>query len=312
MLAGFAMPLLIAATIGFGVVSFNGQGGADRVPNCGLTAGWSIPGGGRVEASTLLDRVAGRAVVLLGERHDDAAHHRWQRDTLQALHQRRKQIVLGLEMFPRRVQPALDAWVRGELDETAFLRDSDWNNVWGFDAELYMDIFRYAREHRLPMRALNVDAALTSAVGRNGFDATVPHEREGVTQPARASARYTDWLGSIFRMHDLAGPPQALDVRRRSLDHFIEAQLVWDRAMAQGIRDALAEFPGALVVSLIGSGHLRHGDGVAHQLDDLGVGDHATLLPWDSRSDCRELVAGLADAVYAIEGDPLNRRRRTI
>lgn len=311
MLASLTMPLLIAATIGLGVVSF-GRAAPDEAPNCGLSAGWTIPGDGRIEASELLDEVARRAVVLLGERHDDDAHHRWQHETLQALHQRRAEIVLGLEMFPRRVQPALDAWVRGELDEAQFLRDSDWDNVWRFDAELYMDIFRYAREHRVPMRALNVEAAFTNAVGRNGFDSTAPHEREGVTRPAEASERYANWLGRIFRMHDFSVAADARGGERRTLGNFIEAQLVWDRAMAQAIRDALIEFPGALVVSLIGSGHLRHGHGVAHQLNDLGVSDHATLLPWDGRSDCRELVTGLADAVYAIDGDPYSRRRRAI
>lgn len=300
MSAGLAVSLIVAAALGVGIARFNTADIGDAPNDCGVSSGWSIPGGQSIDGEILLDGIAQRSVVLLGERHEDAAHHRWQLETLRALHRRRPSLVLGLEMFPRRVQPALDAWVRGELGESEFLEKSDWSTVWRFDPDLYMDIFRYARDHGVPMRALNVDTALTRSVGRAGFDATRVDQREGVTRPADPNTRYTHWLGHVFREHRPPGGPSD----RGTLGHFIEAQLVWDRAMAQGIRDAIAEHPGALVVSLIGSGHLRHGDGVAHQLDDLGLSDHATLLPWDHRMDCRHLVAGVAHAIYGFENAP--------
>lgn len=303
MAAGLAVSLIVAAAVGLGVARYNTAESDIDVGDCAMSSGWSIPGGESIDGDVLLDGVARRTVVLLGERHDSPAHHQWQLDTLRALHARRPSLVLGLEMFPRRVQPALDAWVRGELDEAEFLAWSDWANVWRFDPDLYMDIFRYAREHAIPMRALNVEATLTRSVGRAGFEATPVDQREGVTRPAEASKRYARWLGQVYRMH--RPPEKAAD--GGTLAHFIDAQLVWDRAMAQAIRDAVIERPDALVVGLIGSGHLRHGDGVAHQLDDLGMSDHATLLPWDPRSDCRSLVAGVAHAIYVVKAAPAPR-----
>lgn len=265
---------------------------------CSLPAGWSIPGHGLIDASTLLDRVAANAAVLLGERHDQAGHHHWQLDTLRALHQRRPDLVLALEMFPRRVQSSLDAWVAGELSEEEFLRQSDWDNVWRFDANLYIEIFRFARTHRIPMRAVNVDAGFTRTVSQSGFDATAESMREGVSRPATPSPEYEQWLERIYNMHPRPSQDDDPQSARRALANFIEAQLVWDRSMAQGIGEALSEHPGALVIALIGSGHLIHGYGVPHQLDDLGIGKHATLLPWDANHDCTELVTGLADAVF--------------
>jgi uncharacterized iron-regulated protein len=41
-------------------------------------------------------------------------------------------MVLGFEMFPRRVQPVLDRWSKGELSESDFLREVDWAQIWGF------------------------------------------------------------------------------------------------------------------------------------------------------------------------------------
>lgn len=306
------MSVLAASTIGLlsclttdpDTGSFSGHGQTHASMACSLPVGWSAPGGGELEETALLDRIANTRAVLLGERHDQMSHHQWQLDTLRALHQRRGEVVLALEMFPRRVQPALDAWVQGEIDETTFLEQSDWNTVWRFDPELYMDIFRYARDHRIPMRAVNVEASLTRSVGQSGFDATPIAAREGVTRPAEPHPDYASWLQEIYSMHMAHTHRKDSHGAHSGLRNFIEAQLVWDRSMAQGIQQALADHPEALVVGLFGSGHLLHGYGVTHQLNDLGIDAHATLLPWDRHQDCRQLVAGLADAVFNLETAP--------
>ena len=69
----------------------------------------------------LYARMARRPVVLLAESHTSAEHHRWQLHAIAALHARESNMVLGFEMFPRRVQPILDRWVAGALTREAFL-----------------------------------------------------------------------------------------------------------------------------------------------------------------------------------------------
>lgn len=67
-----------------------------------------------------------------------------------------------------------------------------------------------------------------------------------------------------------------------SFENFLDAQLTWDRAMAEALarRVASADSPQRpLVVGIMGSGHIRFGHGVAHQLRDLGVARVASLLP---------------------------------
>jgi len=108
-------------------------------------------------------------IVLLGEQHDSEDHHRWQLQMLAALHAQRPDMVIGFEMFPRRVQPVLDRWVAGELTEAEFIAQSDWGKVWSMPAELYLPLFHFARLNRIPMLALNIDAALTRAVAANGW-----------------------------------------------------------------------------------------------------------------------------------------------
>ncbi|NMG65475.1 hypothetical protein GPA19_10995 [Azoarcus indigens] len=261
---------------------------------------WLVPGKGAVAADAALAAAAAGQVVLLGERHDSHAHHRWQLETLKALRARRPDLTLALEMFPRRAQPALQAWVAGELDEAAFLERSNWNTVWRMDAGLYLPILRYARDTRLPLQALNVDRELIRRVTREGFARVEEDAREGLSAPAPASGAYRDWLAAIHASHASAhgGKPDAEAAAR-----FVEAQLVWDRAFAQGIRGVLDARPGTLVVALIGNGHLRGGDGVARQLADLGVGQVRTFLPWDAGEDCKALQPGYADAVVGLPPD---------
>ena len=212
-------------------------------------------------AAEVLAQARDAQFVLLGEAHNNADHHLWQLQSLGMLLGARDKLVIGMEMFPRRVQPALDRWVAGDLTESALLHQTEWARVWRFNPDLYLPILRFARLNRIPVVALNVERSLISDIGANGLQAIPPERREGVTDPAPASSDYRDTLRSSFHQHSKAGDSE--------FEHFVDAQLFWDRAFAQGLADAAAANPAALIVGIIGIGHLRHGHGVPHQLVDL-------------------------------------------
>lgn len=263
---------------------------------CVAPATWVVPATGRTTSTpAVVGRAARATFVLLGEMHDRPDHHRWQAEVVAGLLARRGTVVLGFEMFPRRVQPALDVWTAGRLDEQAFLTATDWDTVWGFDPALYMPLFHLARMNRLPMVALNVDRGLVARIGREGWNAIPEADREGVGTPAPASAAYRAELDRVFAAH---GQPLDDAATRR----FVEAQLTWDRALAEALVAAATRHPGALVVGVMGSGHLERGHGVPHQLAALGVParDVTVLLPWDTTRACAERTPDLADAVFGI------------
>jgi uncharacterized iron-regulated protein len=268
---------------------------------CVPVAAWVAPGGDRLAARDVLRRAAEGPVVLLGETHDSAEHHRWQLQTVAALHALRPDLVLGFEAFPRRVQPALERWVAGELSEKEFLERSDWRSVWRVDAQLYLPLFHFARMHRIPMLALNVEQSLTREIRRKGYDAVPVERREGVGRPVPASAAYVDWLLPVWGEHERpGGKPARLERDDPEFRRFVETQTTWDRAMAEALA-AGARRPGApLVVGILGTGHLAYGYGVPHQLAALGIADPMTLLPWDRDADCKKFVAGFADAVFGL------------
>jgi uncharacterized iron-regulated protein len=260
----------------------------------------------KTSESEVLERAAHRDVALLGEHHDDPDHHLWQLQVLAALHMLRPEMVIGFEAFPRRVQPVLDQWIAGQLTQSQFLERVEWQKIWNVPAALYLPLFEFARLNRIPMAALNVDRTLTSEISRKGWNAVPDEQREGVSRAAPALRAYEDSLFEAFSQHSKDDDKRALGRDDPAFRRFVEAQTTWDRAMAEAIASRLGA-PGtsrALVVGIMGSGHVEHGHAVAHQLRDLGIRNTATLLPVKSSTPCAEIKPGVADAVFALPADP--------
>ena len=240
--------------------------------------------------SDLLPTAAQQQVVLLGEQHDEIAHHRWQLHTLAGLHALRDDLVIGLEMLPRSAQPALDAWIADELDSATMLEQTQWDETWGFDSALYMPILEFARMAKIPLVALNITPDLRQRLVNDGWEHVPADQRHAIPPPFPASASYRSRLTEVFNQHAMGDDPEALE-------RFIQAQLTWDTAMAQRLAEAAQG--GALAVGLMGLGHVTYNEGVAYQLNALGINDTVSLLPWQM-SDCTQPDPTLADAVYIL------------
>ena len=272
--------------------------------NCVPLGSWVVPGAGEAIYADVIDQALRNSVVLLGETHVNADHHRWQLQMLAAMHAERPDMVIGFEMFPRRVQPVLDRWIAGELNEKEFLIASEWDKVWNTDSNLYLPLFHFARMNHIPMVALNIEQRLRRLVSEKGFHGVPVEEREGLTRPAEPSQAYLDFLLPIYKQHDRTDKKDGeIGYDDPDFRRFYAGQQLWDRAMAQILHQVLKNADSAkkpLVVGIMGSGHVVHGYGVPHQLHDLGVKDVASLLPWDTNKSCAQLVAGVADAVFGV------------
>lgn len=305
---------------------------ADKDASCVQPGQWTWMTGAGAQsrrADSVLSELARRRVVLLGENHDSAEHHRWQLHIIAALYALNPDLVLGFEMFPRRAQPVLDEWSSGKITQEQLLERTAWTKVWGLDPQLYLPIFHFARMHRIPMLALNVDRSLVGRVSGSGWSAVPPEEREGVSDPAPPDPAYTTLLYDSYLEHHPGSKPQRgpehqpgaadantpeaakPDLGNPEFVRFVESMQVWDRAMAQAIAEHAHNTPRSLVVAIMGSGHLRNGYGVPHQLQDLGIANAAVVLPWDVTDDCKELTAGLADAFFGVDpGPPASAQQR--
>ena len=268
---------------------------------CSAVGTWTSPvTGKRIPTTDLINKMSKKPIVLLGETHTSAEHHRWQLQVISALHGLNPNMIIGFEAFPRTTQSALDQWVKGDLSEKEFLEKSRWFDVWKYDPDLYMPLFHFARMNRIPMRALNVERSLTRQVGQKGWAAIPASHRRGLGTPAKPSVAYLDSLKKVFSTHSQDKSVENSDLDKVAFKRFVDVQLTWDRAMAEALASARTSGGAPLVVGIVGRGHIEYGYGIPHQLDDLGISGSAILLPSDSGSPCTGDDIKVADALFGI------------
>ncbi|MEF8793514.1 ChaN family lipoprotein [Thiohalorhabdus sp.] len=228
--------------------------------------------GERVPFAAMVARLAEADVVLVGERHDDFAQHRAQREVITGLLARRP-VAVGMEAFPAAKNAVLSDWRRGQFpDWPTFLTAVDWFDNWRVAPELYRPILETVRHHWLPLTGMNVPREWISRIAREGMAGLGEEQRQRIGPVAAAPEAYAESLRESLARH----------AEGRKAEHFIAAQRAWDAAMAGALLDLRRAHGDAVVIGLAGSGHIRDGYGIPHQLHnrapDLEV---RTVLPFD-------------------------------
>lgn len=243
----------------------------------------------------IIDDLANKRVVFVGESHERYQHHLSQLTIIQRLHARGIPLAIGLEMIQQPFQQALDDYVAGRIDDTEMLRRTEYFDRWKFDFRLYQPIFSFARKHNIPLRALNVPAEVTRAVSEKGIAGLPPEIRRQVPQTIdRGLKGYRERLAAVFGHHPGA--------EKHDIEHFIEVQLVWDEGMAKAAADYLREHPERSMVVLAGAGHVVEGTGIPQRLQRRLAVPMATVLQLDSGLD---LSAEPADYVILAQAREL-------
>lgn len=204
--------------------------------------------------SALADALAGADVVVLGEIHDDPAHHALQAAAIDHMVALGRRPTVVFEMIPADLQPALDAHRAAAPEDVdglgAVLRWTD--RGWG-DFALYAPVFGAAVSAGLPIRAGDLEDAEKRAAGRTGADGL---------DPARAAALGLDQdldpaaeadLAETLRVSHCGMLPET------AIAPMIRVQRARDGAMAAAVMAAAAEGP---VVLIAGQGHARRDWGV--------------------------------------------------
>jgi aminopeptidase N len=250
-----------------------------------------IPGKASMPLSAIVNAVADKTIVYVGERHDRYGDHIAQLEVIQGVHERHRDLAIGMEMFQSRYQKALDDYIAGTVDEETFLQKAHYFTSWGFNYFLYRDILLYARNEKIPVIGLNIPKELVGKVARHGLahlsqeeQALLPKEMEGVDEG------YRERLQRAFAMHRMEMPGGEFPI---SLESFIEAQVLWDESMAAAIAAYLGHHPGSRMVILAGNGHLEFGSGIPKRAYRLTGKSYVTVLPYSGG----RLEEGFADYI---------------
>lgn len=217
-------------------------------------------------------------VVFIGESHTDIAFHRVQLQVLQELQKRGRPILIGLEMYPYTEQAGLDLWNQGQVREDDFITKSQWYKNWGYHWGYYRDIFLFARQHGIRMFGVNTPREVVSAVRKKGFQNLTPEESARIPPKVDTSSEEHKRLFRAFfagegGMHSAMEGPM--------FDGMFAAQCTWDASMGYNSVQALKQHgaPNAIMVVLIGSGHVAYGLGIQRQAALWFDGRMASIIP---------------------------------
>ncbi len=233
----------------------------DKTMEVGSGAILSGETGAAIDFERMIRDMMTSRIVHVGETHDSLPMHELQFQVIRALYARDKHLAVGLEMLPVTVQESLNKWTAGVLTKDEFVREIRWYVNWNFNFGYYEKIFDFAREHRLPIYALNIPREIITKIRMRGWDALSEEEKALIPgTPDVTNQDHRTLIRAVFESSDI---PQAM--KGPGLDSVFEglyrAQSTWDEVMgANAVRAAESE--GRRVVVCVGSGHLLYNLGL--------------------------------------------------
>ena len=94
-------------------------------------------------------------VVFIGDYHALPASQAFAARLIEAVAERSRRVVLGLEMVYGRHQRVLDRYMSGDLSEEQFLRHIRYGLDWGYDWSSFRALFETARRHGIKVHGLD-------------------------------------------------------------------------------------------------------------------------------------------------------------
>lgn len=221
--------------------------------------------------ANMVGNISGRKIVYVGEQHDKYGHHVAQFETIRGLFIKNKKIAIGMEMFQRPFQKALDDYIEGRMEEREFLKSSEYFKRWGFDYNLYKDILRFAREEKIPVVALNIRGEIVEKVSKQGLDSLSEEEKKELPETMDMTDEdYRQRMKDVFDQHQASA---GMD-----FSNFFQSQIIWDETMAESIDRYLKQNPDRQIVVLAGGGHLAFGSGIPKRAFRRNGLDYAILM----------------------------------
>ena len=257
-----------------------------------------------ISLEVLLEQLDEVRVVYIGETHTRLEDHHVQERILRGLHDRHPSLAVALEMFPREAQPLLDRFSKGELTEEEFLRQVNWEEIWGYPFRLYRPMILFAQEKRLPLVGLNAPREVVNKIARQGLAGLTPEERSRV-------AETFDSTNQGHRKYVLEEYERHVKGSIKDFETFYEAQLAWEETMAETLVQALKALPETTrVVVLIGNGHIWEGRGVPRNARRRLEHRYRTIIPLPVDYSLRRLEQGPADYIWITPVPPEGHRPR--
>lgn len=237
---------------------------------------------GTAQGETLISTLKAQPntrVICVGEEHLHPLHHVFQLNIIKAVHKiDASPTLIGMEMFWREHQAALDDFIFGEVQNGGgsirMLQDrTQWWANWGYPIKLYADILNYAREKRIRLVGLNAPYPIVQGVGRLGLKKVYSM----LPPKVLASMPEVD-LDNEEHFQRFQSLSKASKTR---FSHTYEAMAFWDDYMAASIATFFTH-PQKLMprmVVLAGLGHVQGRVGIPDRVNKRTFVKTLTVVP---------------------------------
>jgi len=204
--------------------------------------------------------VKDKDVVYFGEVHDSAEIHNMQLTLLKELYKENKNFSVGMEMVQKDYQHVIDDYLNNpEISEEELKNKLNWKHTWGFDFEFFEPIFKFAKENKLNVIALNAPKRISYKVANQGLESLTEEDFKYVPKDVYLDDKERESLYEMLKKYHPNKSELEDDIFYRRL---YEAQSLWNETMAQAIVDYLLNNEGKHLLVIAGDGHISLNPGI--------------------------------------------------
>jgi uncharacterized iron-regulated protein len=195
--------------------------------------------------------------IFVGEEHGSRVSHRAELTILKGLVERDSNLVLALEMFERDVQDILDAYLKGDISEKKFLKQS---RPWPNYQKDYRPLIKFAKRKRVPVIAANIPRRAAAAVAKENKVSPVVMGEDRIYLPKavhlKSKEYYNRFVSSLEEM------PHFTPMKGINVDGLYKAQVLKDAVMAASVEPFIAR----RILFCCGHFHSDYHLGIPYQL----------------------------------------------
>lgn len=276
--------------------------------------------GERVSFADVARRCAAADVIFFGEQHSDAVCNAVEAQLLHALMQRSRPVALAMEFFERDTQSALDAYLAGQSDESAFVTATRQGRDYPLS---HRPLIELCRTEKAPIIAANAPRRLVREyrMSKMPFDAfrqsRSPEDQRWLPRGSEHLAGpYFERFVEIIKHHPpAAGTPTSAPallpltesgdaaMSRASATPTVDPlvvsfrpQLLWDDSMAESVADYRTVHGDHRVMLIAGRFHVASEGGTLQKFRQRRPKDRIFTVVYSSRET----------GTFALEKDDIN------
>lgn len=206
-------------------------------------------------------------VVFFGEFHDDSLIHYIQKEYLAELVKRSK-YAISMEMFEKDVQSEIDKYLKGEISEEEFLKNSrPWNDY----EQFYKPLVEIAKSNKLPIIASNVPRkypAYYVTEGMNGINNLPKEERVLIAKniSIKEDEYYKNFKITMLNNFNFDNDKELSYNQENNILLYYGAQIIKDETMAESINDFFVNNKDFKIIHFNGDFHSNNYLGTVQKL----------------------------------------------